>query len=486
MQANEARLTGAKRYITLHRFSESGGIGRRTGFRFQRLAAWGFESPLSHQSEVTQQGIVMSATVETLEGLERRVTLSLNPAEIESLVGARLQKVAKTVKLDGFRPGKAPQKMVALRYGAEIRNEVLGDALQNSFFEAVKANNLDVAGYPDFAPAGEGNFTATFEVFPEVKVGDLGQVKVTRPVVEVSDADVDRTLDVLRKQRIQYQNVDRAAQNGDRVHIDYLGKIDGQPFEGGEAKDFPLVLGEGRTLPEFEGGLTGMAAGETKTFDVTFPADYFAKELAGKTATFEAVMKSVHEPKLPELDDDFARFLGIHDGGVAKLREEVAENLRREAKRRIQTKVKEQVLDGMLSVTPFDVPKGLIAAERRSMLERAVSDLKARGMKEQDIRMSDEVFEPQAKRRVAISLMLNGFASANDIHADEAQVRAVVEEFSRSYENPAEVVAWYYQDKARLQEAKAMVIEDNVVSKVLESAQVTDEPTTLEQLMGKA
>lgn len=427
----------------------------------------------------------MSATVETLEGLERRVTLNLNPAEIEAEVGKRLQQMAKNVKIDGFRPGKAPQKMVALRYGSEVRGEVLGDALQNRFVEAVQANKLDVAGYPSFAPAGEGAFTATFEVFPEVAVGDVSQIKVSRPVVDVTDADVDRTIDVLRKQRVQFHGADRAAQNGDRVHIDYLGTIDGQPFEGGEAKDFPLVLGEGRTLAEFEGGLIGMKAGETKTYDVTFPADYFAKELAGKTASFQVTMKSVHEPHLPELDDAFAQSLGIHEG-VAKLREEVANNLKREAKRRIQSKVKEQVLDGMLAITQFDVPKGLVAMERRNMLERAVSDLKARGMKEQDIRMSDEVFEPQAKRRVSISLMLNSFAETNDIKPDEAKVRALVEEFSQSYENPAEVVAWYYQDKNRLQEAKAMVVEENLVNLVLERAQVTDEPITLEQLMGKA
>jgi trigger factor len=428
----------------------------------------------------------MSVTVETLDGLERRVTLTLNLAEIESEVGKRLQKLARNVKLDGFRPGKAPQKMVAMRYGAEIQNEIMGDALQSRFAEVVQANNLDVVGYPQFAPTGEGVFTATFEIFPAITIGNLSEIKITRPTVDVGEADVDRTLEVLRKQRIHYQNVDRAAQDGDRVHVDYVGKIEGQPFEGGEAKDFPLILGEGRTLPEFEGSLAGMKANESKTFNVTFPADYFAKELAGKTASFDAVVKSVHEPHLPELDDDFAKYLGIHEGGVTKLREEVAENLRREAKRRIQTKVKEQVLDGMLAVTPFDVPKGLVAMERRSMLERAVSDLKARGMKEQDIRMSDEMFDTQAKRRVSISLMLNGFASANNVQPDEAKVRNLVEEFAQSYENPTEVIAWYYQDKARLQEAKAMVVEDNVVDLILERAQVTDEPTTLEQLMGKA
>jgi trigger factor len=428
----------------------------------------------------------MSATVETLDGLERRVTLNLNPAVVEAEVGKRLQQLGKTVKLDGFRPGKAPMKMVALRFGKEVRGEVLGDALQRQFAEAVQANKLEVAGYPRFEPAGEGAFTAIFEVFPVVTVGDVGQIKVNRPVVDVADGDIDRTLDVLRKQRVQYHSVDRAAENGDRVHIDYTGTIDGEPFQGGEAKDFPLILGEGRTLPDFEGSLAGMKAGDSKTFEVGFPADYFAKELAGKTASFQVTMKSVHAAQLPEVDDAFARSLGISEGGPAKLREEIGANLKREAKRRIQAKLKEQVLDGLLAVTPFDVPKGLVTMECRSMLEHAVNDLKARGMKEQDIKLGEQVFEPQAKRRVALGLLLNGFASANNIAADEAKVRAKVDEFAQSYEEPAEVVAWYYQDANRLRDVRAMVVEDTVVEMVLERAQVTDEPTSLENLMGKA
>jgi trigger factor len=428
----------------------------------------------------------MSATVETLEGLERRVTLKLNPAEIEAEVGKRLQQMSKNVKLDGFRPGKAPMKMVALRYGKDVRGEVLGDALQRQFVAAVQANKLDVAGYPRFEPAGDGVFNATFEIFPVVTIGDVGQIKVNRPVVEVSEVDVERTLDVLRKQRVQYNAVDRAAENNDRVHVDYVGKIDGELFQGGEAKDFPLILGEGRTLPDFEGSLAGMKAGESKIFDVTFPADYFAKELAGKTATFEATMKSVHAPHMPELDDDFARTLGIQEGGPAKLKEEIAANLAREAKRRIQVKLKEQVMDGLLAISPFDVPKGLVAMECRTLLEHAVNDLKARGMKEQDIKLGEQVFEPQAKRRVALSLLLSGFASANNVTPAEDKVRTKVDEFAQSYEDPAEVVAWYYQDANRLRDVQAMVVEDNVVDMVLERAQVTDEPTSLENLMGKA
>lgn len=428
----------------------------------------------------------MTATVETLEGLNRRVTLNLNTEEVEAEVRKRLAQVARNVRLDGFRPGKAPMKMVAARYGSEIRGEVMGDALQKQFGEAVQANRIAVAGYPRFAPGENGAFVATFEVFPEIKLGDVGQIKVNRPVVDVNDADVDRTLDVLRKQRIQYHAVEREAKDGDRVHVDYLGKIDGQPFPGGEAKDFPVILGEGRTLKDFEGSLTGMKAGDNKTFDVAFPADYFAKELAGKTATFEATVKSVHEPVLPEVDDAMAQSLGIHEGGVAKLREEIRGNLAREAKRRVLAKVKEQVMNGLLETTPFDVPGSLVAMERQALREKAVNDLKARGLKEQDIKLGDEIFEAQAKRRVALGLLMDALIKEHKITASEEQVRAMVDEFAQSYEDPAEVVGWYYQDRSRLNEARGLVLEENVVNWVLERAQVTDEPTTLEKLMGNA
>jgi len=428
----------------------------------------------------------MTATVETLDGLTRRVNLTLNREQVETEVKKRLARIAKTVRMDGFRPGKAPMNIVSARYGGEIRGEVLSDALQEAFSETMNANKLAVAGYPRFAPGEEGAFTATFEVFPEITLGDVSQIKVNRPVVEVGDADVDRTLEVLRKQRIHYHPVDRAAQEGDRVHLDYQGKIDGEPFQGGEAKDFPVILGEGRTLKDFEGNLMGMKAGETKTFDVAFPEDYFAKELAGKTATFEATVKSVHESHLPEVDDAFAQSMGVHEGGVAKLREEIATNLQRESKRRVMNKVKEQVLNGLLESTPFDVPSSLVAMERRALMEKAVNDLKARGMKDSDIKMNDDIFEPQAKRRVSLGLLMDHIVSSQGLTAQDDQVRALVDEFAQSYEDPAEVVTWYYQDPSRLKEAKALVLEENVVDWVISKAQVTDEPTTLEKLMGNA
>ncbi|PIV88315.1 MAG: trigger factor [Hydrogenophilales bacterium CG17_big_fil_post_rev_8_21_14_2_50_63_12] len=426
----------------------------------------------------------MTATLETLDGLSRRMTLNLNPAEIEAEVSKRLGKIAKNARMDGFRPGKAPLKLVAARYSGEIRGEVLGDALQQRFTQAALDHNLHVAGYPQFAPAPDGAFTATFDVFPEIKVGDLSGIKVTRPIVEVSDADVDRTLDILRKQRVHYHAVERAAAVGDRVHIDYTGTIGGEPFQGGEARDFPVILGEGRTLKDFEGSLVDMKAGETKTFDVTFPEDYFAKELAGKTATFTATLNAVHEAHLPDIDDALALGLGIHEGGVAQLKQEIRANLAREAKRRIQARVKEQVFNGLLEATPFEVPAGLVAMERRALLEKAVTDLKARGMREQDIQMRDEIFEPQARRRVALGLLMDELVRANGITAASEQVQALVDEFAQSYEDPSEVVDWYQHDASRLNEARALVLEENIVNWVLERAQISDEPTTLEKLMG--
>jgi len=428
----------------------------------------------------------MTASVETLEGLSRRVTLNLNTALIEAEVGKRLQKIARTVRIDGFRVGKAPIKLVAARYGGEVRGEVLGEALQQAFGSAVQENKLAVAGYPQFSSDEKGAFVATFEVFPDIQVGDLTQIKVTRPVVEVGDGDIDRTLEVLKKQRVHYQTVEREARTGDRVHLDYQGRIDDQPFPGGEARDFPVILGEGRTLPDFEGSLAGMKTDETRTFDVTFPADYFAQELAGKTATFEATVKSVHEAQFPEIDTTFAASLGVHEGGVVKLREEIADNLRREAKRRVLNKVKEQVLNGLLETTQFEVPGGLVAMERRALMEKAVADLKARGMKEADIKLNDAVFEPQAKRRVALGLLMDNIVNRQGIKIDDAKVRALVDEFAQSYEDPADVVGWYYQDPSRLKEARAMVLEEGVIDWVLGQAQVTDEPTPLEKIMGNA
>lgn len=428
----------------------------------------------------------MSVAIETLDGLKRRLTLNLDPAAIEGEIKKRLAKVAKSVRMDGFRPGKAPMSVVAGRYGSEVRGEVMGESLQQAFFSAVDGSQVRVAGYPQFqlAEGGDGHaFTATFETFPDIQSGDLSQIKVTRPQVEVGAADIDRTLEVLRKQRVSYHSAERAAATGDRVHIDYHGTVDGEPFTGGEAKDFPLVLGEGRTLPDFENALPGMSAGETKTVSVHFPEDYFAKEMAGKTAEFTITVKSVHAAQLPELDTAFAASLGVTDG-MDQLREEIASNLGREVERRVMARVKEQVMNGLLEVTPFDVPSSLVAMETDEMLQKAVQDLKQRGMREQDIKLTPELFAEQAKRRVSLGLLLAELAKQNDIKADAERVRAKVEDFSKSYETPSEVVAWYYQDPQRLHEVESLVLEDTVVDWVLARASVTDEASSVEKLMG--
>lgn len=427
----------------------------------------------------------MSVAIETLDGLKRRVTLNVDSAAIEAEVKKRLVKVAKSVRMDGFRPGKAPMSVVTQRHGHEVHSEVFGQALQDAFFTAVETAKVRVAGYPNFAQAeGDSNaFHATFETFPDIVPGDLTQIKVTRPQVTVSASDVDRTLEVLRKQRLSYHSAERAAQATDRVHVDYHGTIDGQPFTGGEAKDFPVVLGEGRTLADFENALLGMSAGDSKTFDVAFPADYFAAEMAGKTATFTVTAKSVHEARLPELDAEFANTLGV-EGGVEKLREEIAANLTREVDRRVHVRVKEQIMNGLLEVTPFEVPSTLVAQESHEMLQKTREEMKQRGMREQDITLTDEHFSAQAKRRVSLGLLLGEIAKQNDIKADAERVRARIDDFAKSYEDPAEVVAWYYADPKRLGEVEALALEDTLVDWVLAKAQVTDEVMSAEQLMG--
>jgi trigger factor len=428
----------------------------------------------------------MSVAIETLDGLKRRVTLNVDPVALDAEVKKRLVKVAKSVRMDGFRPGKAPMSVVTQRHGHEVHSEVFGQALQDAFFTAVETAKVRVAGYPDFAQAEGGDahaFYATFETFPDIVLGDMAQIKVTRPQVTVAATDVERTLEVLRKQRLSYHAAERAAQATDRVHVDYHGTIDGQPFTGGEAKDFPVVLGEGRTLADFENALLGMSAGESKTFDVAFPADYFAAEMAGKTATFTVTAKSVHEARLPELDAEFAKTLGV-DGGLEKLREEIAANLTREVDRRVHVRVKEQIMNGLLEVTPFEVPSNLVDQESHEMAQKAREDMKQRGMREQDIVLTPAHFSEQAKRRVSLGLLLSEIAKQNDIKADAERVRARIDDFAKSYEDPAEVVAWYYADPKRLGEVEALALEDTLVDWVLARAQVTDEVQSAEQLMG--
>ncbi len=345
----------------------------------------------------------MSSNVETLGNLERRVSMSVPTAEIEKQVDERLKKMARNVRMPGFRPGKVPMKLIAQTYGPQVRSEVLGDAVQKSFSDAVKDAKLKVAGYPriekkDGASEKALEFSATFEVYPEVKLGDISGATIERPEVTVDDAAVEKTIEILRKQRTQFVAADRPARDGDRLTIDFDGAIDGQPFAGGKAENFTFLLGEGRMLPEFETAARGMGASESKTFDLKFPDDYHGKEVAGKQAKFTLKVAKVEEPRLPELDAEFAKTLGVVDGDVAKMRSEIRGNVEREVAKRVEARLKAQTLQALLDATPIDLPKSLIDMESQQLVERASADLQARGVKPEQVPFTPATFEETAKR----------------------------------------------------------------------------------------
>lgn len=433
----------------------------------------------------------MQTNQETQGALERRIDMSVPMAEIDKEVDSRLKRMARTVKMPGFRPGKVPMKIVAQTYGSQARSEAIGAAVEKAFGDKVREQNLRVAGYPRIEPreaAAEGalEFSAVFEVYPQVPLGDLSGQKVERPVLTVGDAEVDKTIEVLRKQRTTFEAVDRPAEDGDRVVIDFAGRKDGELFEGGKAQDFPFVIGAGSMLKDFESAVLGLKVGETKTFEMTFPEDYHATDLAGQKVEFEITVKGVEAPVLPAVDEDLARALGVADGDVTKLRDEVRANLEREVKRRIQGKVKEQVMEALLVANPIEVPKALVEAESKQLAENAKRDLEMRGMKTKDIPVEPSWFADQAVRRVKLGLIMAELVNAKELYAKPEQVRAMIDEMAQSYEDPAELVRWYYAQPERLGQAEAVVIEDNVVAWVLSQTQTEDKPVTFDELMGNA
>jgi trigger factor len=429
----------------------------------------------------------MGATLETLGQLERRLHISLAPNEIDSEVQNRLKRIARSVKMHGFRPGKVPLKVVAQQYGEEVRREVLADTLQKTFGEAVQGENLRVAGYPRFE-AREGaplEFSATFEVYPEVTLGELSSVSLTRPIASVDDAAIDRTIEIMRKQRVRYQAVERAAADGDRVTVDFSGTIEGQPFEGGKGENISVLLGEGRLLKDFESHIAGMSAGSGKTFEMRFPDDYHAKEIAGKTAIFDLKLKEVAEPKLPPVDAEFAKSLGVTDGDIGKMRAEIKANIDREVKRRVTGRVKDQIMQALIDTTKVEVPKSLVEMETQRLSAAARKDMEARGVKpDQMPPLPADMLEAQAKRRVTLGLILGEVVKRHGLEAKPEQVRATVEEFAQTYEKPEQVVKWYYQSAERLAEIESMVVEDNVVAWALNTAKVEEKPVDFDELMG--
>ncbi len=431
----------------------------------------------------------MAANVETLGALERRVSMSLPVNEIDKQVDERLKKLARNVRMPGFRPGKVPMKLVTQTYGPQVRSEVLGEAVQKTFSDVVKEAKLKVAGYPkiekkDGSSEKALEFSATFEIYPEVKPGDVSSKSVERPQVAVSDAEVDKTIEILRKQRTRFVEAGRAAQDGDKVTLDFLGTIGGEPFPGGKAEDFALLLGEGRMLPEFEAAARGVSVGESRTFKLKFPDDYHGKDVAGKEASFDIQVKTVEKPLLPELDADFAKALGVADGDLAKMRTEIRANVEREVKKRIDARVKHQALDALLDSTPLELPRSLIEMESQELVQRAAADLQARGMKLDQVPLNPAAFEGTAKRRVALGLIISELANAEHLKPKPAEVRALVEQEAQSYESPAEVVKWFYMQPQRLSEMEAAALEANVVKWVLSKAKVVDKDVPFDELMG--
>jgi trigger factor len=435
----------------------------------------------------------MAVTVETLEKLERKITLTLPVDVITKEVDLRLKRVARQVKIDGFRTGKVPMNIVAQRYGYSTQFEVMNDKVGEAFAVATNEAKLRVAGQPNItekegAPEGQMQFDAIFEVYPEVKFADMGAVEVETVSAEVTDAAIDKTIDILRKQRRTFaqRGLDGAAQDNDRVTIDFEGKIDGEPFQGGKAEDFQFLLGEGQMLKEFEDAVRGMKSGESKTFPLSFPADYHGKEVAGKQSDFLVTLKKVEAANLPEVTDELAKSLGVAEATVAGLRADIKKNLEREVKFRLLGRNKQAALDAVATKAELDLPKASVQAELDRMIEGARADLKQRGIKDADkAPIPDDIFRPQAEKRVRMGLVVADLVRANNLQATAEQIKAHIEELASSYEKPADVVRWYYGDMSRLGEVEAIVIENNVTDFILSKAKVNAKAISFDELMGQ-
>ncbi len=433
----------------------------------------------------------MQSTLENLGELSRRLSVAVPLAQIEGEVGKRLARLAKSVKVPGFRQGHVPLKMVERQYGSQVRSDVISDAVQASFADAIREQNLRIAGYPRIEPAANPTaadaaleFSAVFEVYPDIVLGDIAAATIERPQVEVTPADVDRTLDVLRRQRATFHPSPDGATGGDRVKVDFAGTIDGVAFAGGQATDFDIVIGEGRMLPEFEAAVTGMRAGEQKTFDLTFPADYHGKEVAGKTARFELTVKDVARPDIPALDSAFATAFGIKSGKLDDLRAEVESNLQIELKRKIATLLRDQVMRVLRERASLVLPKSLVEGEVQQLMRRLAGQLQQQGMKPEDIKLEPTMFEKQAEDRVALGLILGDLVRNESLEAKPEQVKAMVRELAQTYEQPEAVVRWHYEKPERLAEFENLAVEHNVVTWVLGKAQVKEVPASFEDVVG--
>jgi trigger factor len=435
----------------------------------------------------------MAVTVETLEKLERKMTLTLPMGVIQSEVETRLKRMARTVKMDGFRPGKVPMNVVTQRYGYSVHYEVMNDKVGEAFSSAANEAKLRVAGQPRISesatsPEGEMAFDAVFEVFPEVKIGDLSGTEVERLEATVTDAAIEKTLDILRKQRRTFAQrpQDAGAQTGDRVTVDFDGKIDGEPFQGGKADDYQFIVGDGQMLKEFEEALPGMKSSESKTFQLAFPADYHGKEVAGKTADFMVSVKKIEAAHLPEVNDALAKSLGIAEPSVDSLRADIKKNLEREVKSRLLMRNKQAAMDALVSKSELDLPTSTVKSELERLIEGARADLKQRGMKDADkAPIPEDLFRPQAERRVRLGLAVSELVRANELQARPEQIKKHIDELAASYEKPADVVRWYYGDNQRMADVEGIVIENNVTEFILGKAKINSKSISFDELMGQ-
>lgn len=430
----------------------------------------------------------MQVSVETTQGLERRMTVALPSEDIDSAVMERLQSLSKTTRINGFRPGKVPFKVVKKRYEPQVRSEVLGSMINRSYFDAVQQEKLRPAGQPDIVP-GENSeddseagfsFVATFEVYPDFDPVFNDSIMVTRPLVSIEQSDIDEMLENLRKQRTEFTVVEREAQNDDQIVIDFVGRMDGEEFDGGEAEKAPLVLGSNSMIPGFESQLIGMKAGEEKTIQITFPEKYQAEHLAGKETEFDITVHEVKESTLPELTEDLIRTFGIEDGTLESLRADIRKNMERELKTRVENQVKTQVMDGLVELNPIDVPRSLVTEEIQRQREQLMQQMPA----DSDSSMlADELFTEQATRRVKLGLVVAEIIQRKEIKADAAAVRAQVEQMASSYQDPQQVIDYYYGNPEMLKNIEGLVLEDAVTTSVLDAATVNDEPTTFKDIM---
>ncbi len=441
----------------------------------------------------------MSLQIENIGNLERKVSIQFSKSELLPKRESKLKQLGKNLKMPGFRPGKVPLKMIEQQYGQQVDFELSFDHASNQFFEFAESEKIELVGQPRLEPKSELDaeniiFDAYFEVFPEVKVGDISQIEITRYDTEVSESEIDKTIELLRKQRVHYHERgeeqghgnggdDLSAQSGDQVTIDFVGSIDGVEFAGGKANDFSFILGQGQMLPEFEAAAIGLTKGTEKTFPLSFPEDYHGKEVAGKTAEFKITMKKVEWPHLPELNDDFALSLGIQEGGMDKVRAEVRQNLQREIDRRKKGILKGQALEALAKVTEFDLPKFLVSQEEGRLIEMARNDLEQRGVPNaKNAPIPEGMFTAQAQQRVKLGLILNQLVKDESLKPTADQIKAEIDEQAASYEDPKEVTRWYYSDPSRLGDIESLVMENNVVDYVLSKAKVIDKNVSFEEL----